>query len=111
MPERAAPPWAAWTTAARPWTVGIEEEVMLLEPETWAPANRIDELLAKLPEGRFAAETHACVAELQTSPHATVAGAGAGLASPRRPPPAPARGTPGPRGAPARPPPPSPPCP
>jgi glutamate---cysteine ligase / carboxylate-amine ligase len=84
MPERAAPPYAAWTTAARPWTVGIEEEVMLLEPETWAAANRIDELLAKLPEGRFAAETHACVAELQTSPHATVAGAGEELASLRR---------------------------
>jgi carboxylate-amine ligase len=87
MPE--LPPWAAWSSRAlaRPWTVGIEEEVLLLQPGTWAPANRIDELLAVLPPAlaaQTAAETHACVAELRTVPHATVAAAAAELAGLRR---------------------------
>jgi hypothetical protein len=41
------PGWARWSAAAaeRPWTVGVEEEVMLLDPLGWKPANRIDEAL------------------------------------------------------------------
>jgi glutamate---cysteine ligase / carboxylate-amine ligase len=84
-----APAWAAWSprAAARPWTVGIEDEAMLLEPGSWAPANRVEDVLAALPPeaGRSAAtETHACVLELRTDPHATVAGAAAELAALRR---------------------------
>jgi carboxylate-amine ligase len=74
------PAWAHWSQAAaeRPWTVGIEEEVMLLDGVTWSVANRFDDVLTALPidiAARVAGETHACVLELQTSPHATVAGA------------------------------------
>jgi carboxylate-amine ligase len=65
-----APAWARWseTAAARPWTVGIEEEVMILEPPGWSIANRIDDALAALPPAvarQAAAETHACVVELR----------------------------------------------
>ncbi|HEY6890030.1 MAG TPA: YbdK family carboxylate-amine ligase [Solirubrobacter sp.] len=69
--------WAAWSPAAaeRPWTVGIEEEVLLLDPHDWSPANRVDDVLAALPSHLSAhacAETHACVVELRTGPHDTV---------------------------------------
>jgi carboxylate-amine ligase len=78
------PAWAHWNQSAaeRPWTVGIEEEVMLLDRATWSVANRIDDVVTALPSdlaGRVATETHACVIELQTDPHATVAGAAAEL--------------------------------
>ena len=41
---REAPAWGRWPAAAgqHPWTVGIEEEVMLLHPTDWALASRID---------------------------------------------------------------------
>jgi carboxylate-amine ligase len=72
------PPWARWSAAGaeRPWTVGVEEEVMLLKPPRWAPANRIGDVLEHVGPGlreHLAAETHACVVELRTVPHATVA--------------------------------------
>jgi len=73
------PAWAQWSSgpAASPWTVGVEEEAMLLDAHTGAPANRIDDVLAALPpemQSRVAAETHACVVEIRTGPHATVGG-------------------------------------
>ena len=79
------PAWARWSEAGgtRPWTVGIEEEVMLLDDATWSVANRFDDVLAALPHevtSRAAAETHACVLELKTDPHPTVADAAAQLA-------------------------------
>src|ERR687893_1224602 len=82
-PDR--PAWSHWSQAAaeRPWTVGIEEEVMLLDGVTWSVANRIDDVLAAIPPAiasRVSAETHACVIELRTHPHSTVAGATAELA-------------------------------
>jgi len=72
--------WATWSRAAaeRPWTVGIEEEVLLLDPRDWSPANRVDDVLAALPAqlvSHVCAETHACVVELRTGPHARVGGA------------------------------------
>jgi glutamate---cysteine ligase / carboxylate-amine ligase len=89
MREECLPDWARWNAAAaeRPWTVGIEEEAMLLDPRDWSVANRIDDVLAALPPpvvARAAAETHACVVEIQTTPHPTVAGAAAELAGLRR---------------------------
>jgi carboxylate-amine ligase len=73
----ALPDWAHWNPSAAesPWTVGIEEEVMLLEPRTGAPAWRSKDVLVKLaPDlARFVhAETHACALELATDPHPTV---------------------------------------
>jgi carboxylate-amine ligase len=66
--------WAAWQPSA-PYSVGLEEEVMLLDPETWALAPRAGLLLASLSEdlvGHCWAETHAGAVELTTAPHATV---------------------------------------
>jgi glutamate---cysteine ligase / carboxylate-amine ligase len=86
-PER--PGWARWSAAGteRAWTVGIEEEVMLLDPRDWAVANRIDAVLEVLPPAvasHATAETHACVLELRTDPHATVADAADELGRLRR---------------------------
>jgi carboxylate-amine ligase len=77
----AAADWAAWKPST-PYTVGLEEEVMLLDPETWELAQRADRLLAVLGddlEGSCSAETHQAAVELATSPHATVGGAVAEL--------------------------------
>jgi len=54
------------------YTVGIEEEVMLLDPMTWTLAHRIDSVLPRLPhasENRFNAETHGSALEIQTGVH------------------------------------------
>jgi len=77
--RRELPAWAQWCTGALapPWTVGVEEEAMLLDAGTGAPANRIDDVLAALPldlRSRASAETHACVVEVRTVPHITVGG-------------------------------------
>jgi carboxylate-amine ligase len=77
------PAWAEWQSDSGPWTVGVEEEVMLLDPRDWALASRVDEVLAVLPAAlaeRAAQETHGSVLELATLPHATVAEAAAELA-------------------------------
>jgi carboxylate-amine ligase len=74
---RAAPAWATWAQTA-PFTLGIEEEVMLLDPWTWALAQAIDEVLPRLPgvlAPRVTAETHAAAAELGTGVHRDVGGA------------------------------------
>jgi carboxylate-amine ligase len=76
--------WADWSLAGRgaPWTVGVEEEVMLLDPRTWALDSRSDEVLAALPhemQGRTAAETHGSALELATQPHTEVGDAAAEL--------------------------------
>ena len=83
------PAWARWSSAGaeRPWAVGLEEEVVLLDPRDWSVANRIDDVLDALPSAIVAhasAETHACVLELNTGAHATVADAAAELAWLRR---------------------------
>ena len=74
------PGWAHWSPAGAeaPWTVGIEEEVMLLDPVTWMPASRSEDALAALaPDvaAHTSAETHGSAIELATDPHQTVAGA------------------------------------
>src|SRR6188472_99777 len=71
------PDWARWNPAVAeaPWTVGIEEEVMLVEPVSGAPAWRSEDVLVRLdPElvGHVRAETHACALELGTDPHPSV---------------------------------------
>jgi carboxylate-amine ligase len=81
--------WSDWSDAGReaPWTVGIEEEVMLLEPRDWSLDSRSDEVLAALPtdmQGRTAAETHGSALEIATQPHTTVAHAAAELCDLRR---------------------------
>jgi glutamate---cysteine ligase / carboxylate-amine ligase len=41
--------WSTWRPSD-PYTVGIEEEVMLLEPSTWALTERADEVLSATAE-------------------------------------------------------------
>jgi carboxylate-amine ligase len=71
----AAPDWAQWE-ASSPFTLGVEEEVMLLDPDDdWALAQRIDDVLPRLsPELRpqVAAETHGAAIELATEPQDSV---------------------------------------
>jgi carboxylate-amine ligase len=69
--------WAEWNPSA-PYSVGIEEEVMLLDPHDWSLAQRIDDVLPRLsPElaSRATAETHGAALELASHPHADVEGA------------------------------------
>ena len=50
---RTLPAWADWPEPHEtgPYTVGIEEEVMLLDELSWALAHRIDSVLPRLPHG------------------------------------------------------------
>jgi carboxylate-amine ligase len=69
--------WSEWQASA-PYTIGLEEEVMLLDPADWSLAQRSDDVLPQLPPGlaeHVSAETHQGALELSTDPHATVAGA------------------------------------
>src|SRR5919108_4611275 len=83
------PAWAHWNAdvAAAPWTVGIEEEVMLVSPRTWLPESRCEDVLAALPDAMAEcarAETHGSALELATAPHETVGAAAAQLRELRR---------------------------
>jgi glutamate---cysteine ligase / carboxylate-amine ligase len=74
---RTARDWAAWQPSV-PYTIGLEEEVMLLDPEDWSLAQRSDEVLPRLPQGlaeHVSAETHQAAIELATGPHRRVADA------------------------------------
>jgi carboxylate-amine ligase len=77
--------WAEWNTAVDPYSVGVEEEVMLLDPQKrWALAQRIEDVLEVLPPGLVgyvSAETHQAAIELRTDPHESV---GAVIAQLRR---------------------------
>jgi carboxylate-amine ligase len=84
--EDVLPAWAVWNEgrSATAWTVGIEEEVMLLSPTSWLPASRCEDVLHALP-GDIAdcarAETHGSALELATAPSESVSAAVAELAS------------------------------
>ena len=73
---REAPPapWSKWRHGSE-YTLGVEEEVMLLDPRDWTLAPRIDDVLAVLPgalRGHVSSETHSSAAELRTGVHTTV---------------------------------------
>lgn len=77
------PAWAKWRTNPdlEPWTVGVEEEVMLLEVDG-SPAWRSEDVLRVLPDElaeHARGETHGLALELATNPHATVAEAASEL--------------------------------
>jgi carboxylate-amine ligase len=66
--------WAAWQASA-PYSVGLEEEVMLLDAGDFSLAQRSDDVLPRLPAelaAHVSAETHQAAIELATRPHATV---------------------------------------
>jgi carboxylate-amine ligase len=73
------PAWAEWKgTEHPPYTVGVEEEVMLVEPHGWSLAHRIDSLLPTLPRefaAHVMAETHGSAVELATGVHRDIPGA------------------------------------
>ena len=84
MPERVEGGPAAWGTgpARRPWSIGVEDEALLVDP-LGGLCNRVEDVFAAM--GRrladsASAETHACVVELRTAPHATVPSLAAELA-------------------------------
>ena len=71
------PRWAQWNTS-EPYTVGIEEEVMLIDPRDHALAPRIDDVLPRLSPwlaAHVTAETHGSAIELASSPHQDARGA------------------------------------
>jgi glutamate---cysteine ligase / carboxylate-amine ligase len=75
MPPTADGHWSQWA-ASDPYTLGVEEEVMLLDPDNdWSLAQRIDDVLPQLSAAlgeRVAGETHGSAVELSTAPHDTV---------------------------------------
>ena len=83
--EDVLPAWAAWNEGgSAEWTVGVEEEVMLLSPDTWLPASRCEDVLGALPAEVAEcarAETHGSALELATAPSRTVGDAMAELAA------------------------------
>ena len=83
--DRAQPLWARWNCGRdQRFTLGVEEEVMLLEPSDWSLAQSSDVVLAGLSDelsAHTSPETHAAVVELATGVHEDVDGAVAELAS------------------------------
>lgn len=84
MPGTSDGHWSDWSDS-EPYTLGIEEEVMLLDPENgWALAQRIDDVLPELSEAmgeRVAGETHGSAVELSTDPHESLEAAAAQVAA------------------------------
>jgi glutamate---cysteine ligase / carboxylate-amine ligase len=73
------PDWAAWSPST-PYSIGIEEEAMILQPGDYSLARDTELASRGLFEnlsGHAAAETHAAAIELATSPHTTIEEAGA----------------------------------
>ncbi len=67
--------WSRWRPSAAPLTVGLEEEIMLLVPGSWALFQGGEGVLRSLNHRlgqRASAETHASTLELATGVHATV---------------------------------------
>jgi carboxylate-amine ligase len=73
-PEQLVPDWARWTPSAA-YSVGIEEEVMILDPTDLSLSRDTELALRAVFEhlaGHAGVETHEAAIELATSPHATV---------------------------------------
>ncbi|HZI91844.1 MAG TPA: YbdK family carboxylate-amine ligase [Thermoleophilaceae bacterium] len=78
--------WAAWKGDAK-YTLGAEEEVMLLNPHDWSLAQQIDRVLPALSEGlstHVTPETHRSALEIATGVHQTAAGLAEELLALRR---------------------------
>lgn len=61
------------------FTIGIEEELMILDPDGWGLAQRIEQLLEAVPaefEGQVKPELFQAVLEIATKPHDHLPGAG-----------------------------------
>ena len=80
------PDWARWNANGDDYTVGVEEEVMLVERGAWGLDNSFSQLRERLtPElaERLKPETHAATIEFETAPARTAARAADELATVR----------------------------
>jgi glutamate---cysteine ligase / carboxylate-amine ligase len=85
QPSPSSAELAAAFDAAPAFTVGIEEELLLLDPVSLEPASRALDLLARLEgDARFKAELPSSQLEIVTTPQADVRGAIAELEAGRR---------------------------
>src|SRR4051812_21983406 len=66
------------------YTVGIEEELMILDPNGYALVNAIDDLIEDSPEGEIKPELLQSVLEISTNPCADPKEAGVALRALRR---------------------------
>ena len=66
------------------YTVGIEEELMILDPGSYALVNAIDDLLEDTPAGEIKPELMESVLEISTNPCADMREASAELRALRR---------------------------
>jgi len=69
------PAWADWRAGPSAYSVGIEEEAMLLDPMGWKLSQTCEAVLAALPSDLAAhatAETHGSALELATGVHGTI---------------------------------------
>ena len=87
-PRETSPWWARWNDELGvPYTLGVEEELMLLEPRARTLAQSSDQVVDRLSyelSRHTSPETHAAVIELVTDIHPDVDGAVADLASLRK---------------------------
>lgn len=72
--------WSQWRSdpANPPYTLGVEEEVMLVDPRGWSLAQAIADVLRALPPEiaeHVSSETHSAAVELGTGVHTSVTGA------------------------------------
>jgi carboxylate-amine ligase len=76
--RRAAPSWARWNDKLdRRYTLGAEEEVMILDPRRWSLVQASDVVLTQVSDELWphtSPETHAGVVELATGVHRDVDG-------------------------------------
>ncbi len=80
------PEWAVWKRGHE-YTLGVEEEVMLLTPQDWSLAQQVDRVLPMLSEElseRVTPETHRSALELSTTIHESPASLGRELLGLRR---------------------------
>jgi glutamate---cysteine ligase / carboxylate-amine ligase len=61
------------------YTIGIEEELMIVDAETYSLVNAIESLLGEVPNGEVKPELHESVLEISTDPAPNTAQAGAWL--------------------------------
>src|SRR4051794_28004804 len=66
------------------FTVGIEEELMILDPDSYALVNAIDDLVENSPDGEIKPELMESVLEISTNPCQDMREAGAALRALRR---------------------------
>jgi glutamate---cysteine ligase / carboxylate-amine ligase len=84
--ERSLADWARWTESPA-YSVGIEEEVMILDPASLSLARSTEQALEALPDElapHASAETHEAALELATSPSSSVTEGAAELFELRR---------------------------